>query len=137
MIKKHKDPHYVVKVEKAITKKYGKETIQNPKKDWNPEKEKEYQEQIKEFYRKRDKIKDKTEKVEVDGVFIPKKLLNKRKERTCPICETYSFKKKDDVYIFEDRGLLYLNGEDVKSKIQILSSLAFNSLINKSKINFV
>ena len=28
-----------------------------------------------------------------------------------------------------------LNGEDVKSKIQILSSLAFNCLINKSKIN--
>jgi len=28
-----------------------------------------------------------------------------------------------------------LNGEDVKSKIQILSSLAFNSFINRSKIN--
>jgi len=28
-----------------------------------------------------------------------------------------------------------LNGEDVKSKIQILSSLAFNSFINKSKVN--
>ena len=28
-----------------------------------------------------------------------------------------------------------LNGEDVKSKIQILSSLAFNCFINKSKIN--
>ena len=28
-----------------------------------------------------------------------------------------------------------LNGEDVKSKIQILSALAFNSFINKSKIN--
>ena len=28
-----------------------------------------------------------------------------------------------------------LNGEDVKSKIQILSSLAFNCLINNSKIN--
>ena len=28
-----------------------------------------------------------------------------------------------------------LNGEDVKSKIQILSSLAFNSFINKSNIN--
>ena len=28
-----------------------------------------------------------------------------------------------------------INGEDVKSKIQILSSLAFNSFINKSKIN--
>ena len=42
--------------------------------------------------------------------------------------------KNNDVYILEDRGLLYLNGEDVKSKIQILSSLAFNCFINKSKI---
>ena len=28
--------------------------------------------------------------------------------------------KKDDVYIFEDRGLLYLNGEDVKEFLQNL-----------------
>ena len=28
-----------------------------------------------------------------------------------------------------------LNGDDAKSKIQILSSLAFNSFINRSKIN--
>ena len=26
--------------------------------------------------------------------------------------------KKDDVYIFENRGLLYLSGEDVKEFIQ-------------------
>tara|TARA_R100001244_G_C5135348_1_gene126733 strand:- start:238 stop:618 length:381 start_codon:yes stop_codon:yes gene_type:complete len=99
MTKEHKDPHYVVKVEKAIAKKYGEETIQNPKKDWDEEKEKEYQAQIEEFYKKRDKIRDKSEKVEVDGVLIPKKLLNKRKERTCPVCKTYSFKMQDDVYM--------------------------------------
>ena len=28
--------------------------------------------------------------------------------------------KKDDVYIFEDRGILYLNGEDVKEFLQNL-----------------
>ena len=99
MIKEHKDPHYVVKVEKAIAKKYGEEAIQNPKKDWDEEKEKEYQEQIEEFYKKRDKIKDKSEKVEVGGVFIPKKLLSRGKERTCPVCKTYSFKSQDDVYM--------------------------------------
>ena len=99
MIKQHDDPHYVVKVEKAITKKYGEETIQNPKKHWNEEKEKEYQEQIEEFYKKRDKIKDKSEKVEVDGIFIPKKLLSKKSNRTCPTCSTYSFKSQDDVYM--------------------------------------
>ena len=99
MIKEHDDPHYVVKVEKAIAKKYGEEAIQNPKKDWDEEKEKEYQEQIEEFYKKRDKIKDKSEKVEVDGIFIPKKLLSRGKERTCPVCKTYSFKSQDDVYM--------------------------------------
>ena len=34
-----KDPNYVVKLEKAIAEKYGEETIQNPKKNWNEEKE--------------------------------------------------------------------------------------------------
>ena len=41
------DPDYVVKVEKAIADKYGIETIQHPAKDWNPEKEQEYLEQVK------------------------------------------------------------------------------------------
>ena len=36
---------------------------------------------------------------EVNGVFIPKKLLNKESERSCPVCNTYSFKSNDDVYM--------------------------------------
>ena len=35
---KSKDPNYAVKVEKAITEKYGEETVQHPKKSWNDEK---------------------------------------------------------------------------------------------------
>ena len=38
-MKKHKDPNYIVKVEKAISKKYGEDTIQNPRGNWNEEKE--------------------------------------------------------------------------------------------------
>ena len=34
-----KDPNYVVKLEKAIAKKYGDEAIENPKKHWSDEKE--------------------------------------------------------------------------------------------------
>jgi hypothetical protein len=30
-----KDPDYLIKVEKAIQKKYGDETIQNPKANWD------------------------------------------------------------------------------------------------------
>ena len=37
-----KDQNYVVKVEQAISKKYGVETIQNPKGNWDQQKEKEY-----------------------------------------------------------------------------------------------
>ena len=99
MIKQHKDPHYIVKLEKAIAEKYGKEAIQNPKKQWNEEKEKEYIEQSKEFYKKIQSLEEKSEKVEVDGIFIPKKLLSKKNNRTCPICKAYSFKSQDDVYM--------------------------------------
>ena len=46
-MKKNKDPNYIVKLEKAIAKKYGEEAIENPRKHWNDEKEEDYQKQIK------------------------------------------------------------------------------------------
>ena len=42
-----KDPNHLIKVEKAIQEKYGAETVQNPKTNWDQEKEKEYLQQIK------------------------------------------------------------------------------------------
>ena len=39
------------------------------------------------------------EEEQVNGVFIPKKLLNKESNRSCPVCKTYSFKSNDDVYM--------------------------------------
>ena len=98
-LKDYDDPHYIVKVEKAIAKKYGYETIQNLKANWTPEKEKEYIKQVREFYKRQQKLDEKSEKVEVEGVFIPKKLLNKKSKRTCPVCDIYSFNSKDDVYM--------------------------------------
>ena len=95
---KKKDPNYVVKVEKAIAEKYGNETIQNPKKYWTEEKEKEYLSQLKDLYKERDESED-YDTDEINGVFIPKKLLNKESNRSCPICKTYSFKSNDDVYM--------------------------------------
>ena len=73
------DPDYVVKVEKAIADKYGIETIQHPAKDWNPEKEQEYLEQVKLLNKKIRDLSEKVEKIEVQGVLISKKLLNKDK----------------------------------------------------------
>ena len=39
------DPNKIAAIEKAIAEKYGKETIQNPKGNWNEIKEKDYLEQ--------------------------------------------------------------------------------------------
>ena len=50
-----KDPDYIVKVEQAIAKKYGEEAIQNPKAEWDENKEKVYLEQMRELYKKQKK----------------------------------------------------------------------------------
>tara|TARA_R100000234_G_C4954517_1_gene158919 strand:- start:16 stop:399 length:384 start_codon:yes stop_codon:yes gene_type:complete len=93
-----KDPNYVVKVEKAIAEKYGQETIKHPKRDWDDEKEQEYLNQLKELHHLELQEED-VDKVEVEGVFVPRKLINKNSERSCPVCNKYSFKSQDDVYM--------------------------------------
>ena len=90
-----KDPDHLIRVEKAIAEKYGDETIQDPKASWDDTREKEYLEQIKKVSRSQ---KPK-EKVEVDGVLMPKKLFRKESKRTCPQCKIYSFEMKDDLYM--------------------------------------
>ena len=93
-----KDPNYTIKIEQAIVKKYGEETVQHPKKDWNDEKEKQYLEDLKKIYYKELQEED-IDKVELNGVFVPKKLIKKNSNRSCPVCNTYSFKSNDDVYM--------------------------------------
>ena len=95
---KKEDPNYVVKVEKAIAKKYGEETVQNPKANWTEEKEKEYLADLKRLYSNYEESEE-FNKQEVNGVFIPKKLLNNDSGRICPVCSKYSFKSNDDVYM--------------------------------------
>ena len=93
------DPNYVLKVEKAISEQYGTETVQHPAKNWTSEKEEIHLEQLKILNRKLDKISEKLEKVEVQGVLMSKKLLNKDSNRVCEICNVYSFDIKDDIYM--------------------------------------
>ena len=93
------DPNYIAKIEKAIEDKYGTEAIQNPKSNWSEEKEKEYLEQIKKTKQKWHKINEARDKIEVNGFFMSKKLLNKDSKRACPVCEIYSFDMKDDLYM--------------------------------------
>ena len=63
------------------------------------EKEKEYLEQIKRLAKKETQLHEKDEKVDINGILIPKKLLNRESNRTCPVCDAYSFDVRDDVYM--------------------------------------
>ena len=94
-----KDQNYIAKLEKAISLKYGEEAINNPRRFWNDNKEKDYIEQSAEQQRKFAKLAESQDKVEQDGFLINKKLLNRDHNRTCPVCEKYSFHPRDDLYM--------------------------------------
>ena len=89
----------IAKYEIAISRKYGKEAIKHPKAEWDDKKEKDYQQQIKDLYQKEKNQEEKNEKIEMDGFLISKKLFNKEEDRVCPVCSSYSFELRDDVYM--------------------------------------
>lgn len=105
----------VAALEKAISKKYGDVAVKNPKSGWDEDKEQEYQEQTKILQKRQKKAEDEQDKVEVDGFFLSKKLLTREKEsRTCPECNTYSFKNIDDLYMrrYKCCYMCYMEKED-------------------------
>ena len=87
----------IAAVEKAISEKYGKETIQNPRGNWDELKEKEYLKQSKEFYKKQRKNDEWQEKVDVNGIKMSKKLLNRESLKSCPVCGSFPKKSMDDI----------------------------------------
>ena len=91
------DPNKIAAIEKAISDKYGAEAVQNPKGNWNEEKEKDYLEQSKHFYKKIYKNDEWQEKVDVNGIKISKKLLNRESLKCCPVCGSFPKKSMDDV----------------------------------------
>ena len=90
---------YIAKLEKAISQKYGTEAINNPRRFWNEEKEKEYIAQSQEEQHKFAKLAETRDKVEQDGFLINKKLLNKDTNRVCPVCDRYSFDVRNNLYM--------------------------------------
>ena len=80
-----KDWDKLAKFEQAISKKYGKEAVQNPKGNWTDKKEQEYLDQIKHLAEKEKQLLEKDEKVDINGILMPKKLLNRESNRTCPV----------------------------------------------------
>jgi phage FluMu gp28-like protein len=98
-MKPKKDLNYIAKLEHAIAKKYGEDAIQNPEKYWDKEKEEKYLKQLEENSVEEEHILQYEEKIDVGGFFIPKKLINREVKRICPVCEVYSFKTEDDIYM--------------------------------------
>jgi len=96
-----KDLEYIAKLEKAIKQKYGSEAILNPKSGWSEEKEKEYLEQLKKIDLAKRSNEEETQKVEIDGFLVSKKLINRDSNRNCPVCEKYSFSIQDDIYMLK------------------------------------
>ena len=92
-----KDYDKIAKIEKAMSKKFGRESIVNPKSGWDDEKEKQYLQDLKDFYS--EEYRQASDKINEDGFFIPRNLINKEINRVCPVCETYSFSGKDDLYM--------------------------------------
>ena len=90
---------YIVKLEKAISQKYGEEATYNPQCYWDKDKEKDYLQQSIEEQQKFAKNAESQDKIEADGFLINKKLLNRDHNRTCPVCSKYSFHPRDDLYM--------------------------------------
>ena len=94
-----KDPNDIAAMEKAISKKYGSEAVVNPKSTWDESKEEDYIKQVKKVAKKTTSFVESRDKIELNGFLLSEKLINKESKRTCPVCDVYSFDKKDDLYM--------------------------------------
>ena len=95
---KKRDLNEIAKLEKAIKEKYGEEAIQNPKGTWDKEKEDKYLEELKTFYKRNIRSK---EVEEAPGFLVKSRKTRTSVDRTCPVCSSYSFSGKDDLYMIK------------------------------------
>ena len=97
----NKDYNKIVAIEKAIKEKYDEESIVNPKSNWDEKKEKEYLKQLKLIHKEKVRKKEYEEKIDVNGVKISKKLLNRESLKNCPVCGAFSKSVLDDVSLIK------------------------------------
>jgi hypothetical protein len=94
------DPNRIARFERAISKKYGHEAVENPRSHWDDDKEREFQKQLEKLAERDRAYEESQEKEEVNGILISKKLLTRETiRRDCPVCEIYSFDSKDNAYM--------------------------------------
>ncbi len=98
---KNKNLDYIAKVEKAIKEKYGDAAIQNPSSNWDEDKEKKYLKQMKELYSKTEDNYSWQEKIDINGIKVSKKLLNRESLKNCPVCSAFPKSVRDDVSLIK------------------------------------
>ena len=93
--------NHIAAVEQAISKKYGDETVQNPKANWDENKEKEYLQQMRKLYEKTNRNESFQEKIDVNGIKVSKKLFNRDSLQHCSVCSSLARKSTDDVCLLK------------------------------------
>ena len=96
-----KDLNRIAAIEKAIAEKYGEDAVSNPRSNWGDEKEKEYLEQMREFYKKTSKNQEREDKVDVNGIKVTKKLLSRESLKNCSVCGKFPKSSMDDVCLIK------------------------------------
>ena len=93
-----KDYNLIAAFEKAIVEKYGKNTVQDFRSYWEEGKEKDYLKQLKD---RNTKVQSKSNKEVLKAGDIIIRIRNRKDKQsiTCPVCKTYSFSMKDDLYM--------------------------------------
>ena len=94
-----RDQNYIAKLEKAIADKYGDAAVQNPKANWNKDKEEEYLQELKKINEKHFAQEELQEKVEQEGVLLSKKLLMRSGNTSCPQCGKYDLTARDEIFV--------------------------------------
>ena len=98
---KDKDLNKIAAIEKAISEKYGEEAVANPMASWDEEREKDYLKQMKKFYTKIKRNEEHQEKIDINGIKVSKKLLNRESLKNCPVCGAFPKSVKDDVSLIK------------------------------------
>ena len=93
-----KDYNLIAAFEKAIVEKYGKNTVQDFRSYWEEQKEKEYLKQLRDR-KVKTQNKSNKEQIKAGDIIIRKKRRKDKESRTCPVCKTYSFSMRDDLYM--------------------------------------
>lgn len=90
---------YIAKLERAIEERWGEEAAKNPRKDWDEEQQEKYEEEAEELNKKIFKNESEDVKVERNGYIVSESLMNRESRNNCEVCNSYSFKSRDDLYL--------------------------------------